>query len=92
MFRRSAFFCCVAGATLVPFAAMSDELDTLQFNAGLAVLHDSNVFRLSDQASNPASGSGRSDTILTSSAGLKLRKPFGLQRFEADVGLENTNY
>ena len=94
MFRRSAFFCCVAGATLLPVAAMSDELDTLQFNAGLAVLHDSNVFRLSDQASNPAvaSGSGRSDTILTSSAGLKLRKPFGLQRFEADVGLENTNY
>ena len=94
MFRRSAFLCCVAGATLVPVAAMSDELDTLQFNAGLAVLRDSNVFRLSDQASNPAvaSGSGRSDTILTSSAGLKLRKPYGLQRFEADVGLENTNY
>ena len=94
MFRRSAFFCCVAGAALLPAAAMSDELDTLQFNAGLAVLHDSNVFRLSDQATNPAvaSGSGRSDTILTSSAGLKLRKPLGLQRFEADIGLENTNY
>ena len=94
MFRRSAFFCCVAGATLFPVAAMSDELDTLQFNAGLAVLHDSNVFRLSDQASNPvaAGGSGRSDTILTSSAGLKFRKSYSLQRLEADIGLENTNY
>ena len=94
MFRRSAFFCCVAGVALFPLSAMSDELDVLQFNAGLALQHDSNVFRLSDQASNPlvAAGSGRSDNILTSSAGLKLRKPMGLQRFEADIGLENTNY
>ena len=94
MFRRSAFFCCVAGIALVPVSALSDELDVLQFNAGLALQHDSNVFRLSDQAGSPAiaGGSGRSDTILTSSAGLKLRKPYGLQRFEADIGLENTNY
>ena len=94
MFRRSAFFCCVAGVALVPVSALSDELDVLQFNAGLALQRDSNVFRLSDQTSNPvvAGGSGRSDTILTSSAGLKLRKPYGLQRFEADIGLENTNY
>lgn len=94
MFRRSAFFCCVAGVSLFPVAAMSDELDVLQFNAGLALQHDSNVLRLSDQVSNPAvaGGSGRSDNILTTSAGIKLRKPYGLQRFEADVGLENTNY
>lgn len=94
MFRRSAFLCCVAGVALVPVSAIADELDVLQFNAGLAVQHDSNVFRLSDQINNPATlgGSGRSDTILTSSAGLKLRKPYGLQRFEADIGLENTNY
>ncbi len=94
MFRRSAFFCCIAGVALFPVAAISDELDVLQFNAGLALQHDSNVFRLSDQATNPvvAAGSGRSDTILTSSAGLKLRKPMGLQRFEADIGLEKTNY
>jgi len=94
MFRRSAFFCCVAGVALSPVAALSDELDVLQFNAGLALQHDSNVFRLSDQAVNPvgAAGSGRSDNILTSSAGLKLRKPMGLQRFEADIELENTRY
>ena len=82
MFRRSAFLCCVAGVALVPVSAIADELDVLQFNAGLAVQHDSNVFRLSDQINNPATvgGSGRSDTILTSSAGLKLRKPYGLQQ------------
>ena len=94
MFRRSAFFCCAAGAVLVSASAIADELDVLQFNAGLALQHDSNVFRLSDQTSNPVvlGGSGRSDTLLTSSAGLKLRKPYGLQRFEADIGVENTNY
>ena len=94
MFRRSAFFCCAAGAVLVSASAIADELDVLQFNAGLALQHDSNVFRFSDQTSNPVvlGGSGRSDTILTSSAGLKLRKPYGLQRFEADIGVENTNY
>ena len=94
MFRRSAFFCCAAGAVLVSASAIADELDVLQFNAGLALQQDSNVFRLSDQTSNPVAlgGSGRSDTLLTSSAGLKLRKPYGLQRFEADIGVENTNY
>jgi exopolysaccharide biosynthesis operon protein EpsL len=94
MLPRSALFCCVAGIAFSPVSAMADELDLLQFNAGLAWQHDSNVFRLSDQASAPgvAGSSGRSDNILTSTAGLKLRKPYGLQRFEADVSLENTNY
>ena len=66
MFRKSAFICCVAGVALVPVSAFADELDVLQFNAGLALQHDSNVFRLSDQASNPGltSGSGRSDTVI----------------------------
>ena len=94
MSPRNALFCCVAGAALFPVSAMSDELDLLQFNAGLAWQHDSNVFRLSDQINIPAVAgtSGRSDNILTSTAGLKLRKPYGLQRFEADVSIENTNY
>lgn len=91
---RNTLFCCAAGVLLSPIGAFADELDVLQFNAGLAWQHDSNVFRLSDQAAAPgvAGSSERSDNILTSSAGLKLRKPYGLQRFEADVGLEHTNY
>ena len=94
MAAKSALFCCVAGVAFVPCSAMSDELDLLQFNAGLAWQHDSNVFRLSDQATTPGAvgTSGRSDNILTTTVGLKLRKPYGLQRFEADIGLENTNY
>jgi exopolysaccharide biosynthesis operon protein EpsL len=94
MLSKSALFCCVAGVAFSPVSVMADELDLLQFSAGLAWQHDSNVFRLSDQATAPgvAGSSGRSDNILTSTAGLKLRKPYGLQRFEADVSLENTNY
>jgi exopolysaccharide biosynthesis operon protein EpsL len=94
MSAKNALFCCVAGAALVPGAAMSDELDLLQFNAGLAWQHDSNVFRLSDQTTTPGAvgTSGRSDNILTTTAGLKVRKPYGLQRFEADIGLENSKY
>jgi exopolysaccharide biosynthesis operon protein EpsL len=94
MSAKSALLFCVAGVALAPGAAMSDELDLLQFYAGLAWQHDSNVFRLSDQTTTPGAvgTSGRSDNILTTTAGLKLRKPYGLQRFEADIGLENTNY
>jgi exopolysaccharide biosynthesis operon protein EpsL len=86
MSPRSTFLCCVASAALIPVSAWADELDVLQFNAGLAWQHDSNVFRLSD------SNSPRSDSILSTTAGLKVRKPYGLQRFEADVNLENRNY
>jgi exopolysaccharide biosynthesis operon protein EpsL len=92
MSAKNTLIYCLAGVALAPGAAMSDELDLLQFNAGLAWQHDSNVFRLSDQTPAPAGTSGRSDNILTTTAGLKLRKPYGLQRFEADIGLENTNY
>jgi exopolysaccharide biosynthesis operon protein EpsL len=91
---RNTLFCCAAGLALAPISAFADELDLLQFNAGLGWQHDSNVFRLSDQTPTPATigTSGRSDNILSTTAGLKLRKPYGLQRFEADVSLENTKY
>ena len=91
--KRALLF-CIAGVALIPAAASADEQDLLQFNAGVAWQHDSNVFRLSDQTTAPgvAASSGRSDNILTTTAGLKLRKPYGLQRFEADIGIENTNY
>jgi exopolysaccharide biosynthesis operon protein EpsL len=94
MSAKRALLFCVAGVALVPGSAMSDELDLLQFYAGLAWQHDSNVFRLSDQPAAPGTvgTSGRSDNILNTTAGLKLRKPYGLQRFEADIGLENSKY
>jgi len=92
MVPRSAFLCCVAGSALFSVPCWADELDVLQFNAGLAWQHDSNIFRLSDQSNSPAIAGGRSDSILSTTAGLKVRKPYGLQRFEADVNLENSNY
>lgn len=91
---RNIVLCSVVGVVLSPAAAFADELDTLQFNAGQTWKYDSNVFRLSDQSNAPgiAGTSGRSDNVMNTSVGLKLRKPYGLQRFEADVSIENTRY
>ena len=91
---RNIVLCSVVGVVLSPAAAFADELDTLQFNAGQTWKYDSNVFRLSDQSNAPgiAGTSGRSDNVMNTSVGLKLRKPYGLQRFEADVSVENTRY
>ena len=79
---------------LVPGGALADELDTLQFRASQSFQHDSNVFRLSDGADTQAilKTPNRSDTIGTTSVGLKLNKPYGLQRFELDASIEHSNY
>lgn len=79
---------------LLPLGAYADELDTLQFQAGQSVQHDSNVFRLSDSADTQAllGTSGRSDTIAVTTAGFKVNKPYGLQRFEVAANVEKHNY
>ena len=79
---------------LVPGGALADELDTLQFRASQSFQHDSNVFRLSDGADTQAilKTPNRSDTVSTTSVGLKLNKPYGLQRFELDASIEHSNY
>ena len=95
--RTSNFFnatAAVAALAVLPLSALADELDTLQFYAGQSWERDSNVFRLSDQVPPPAGfgNSSRSDDIFNTSVGLKIRKPVGLQQFEADIGLEDRRY
>lgn len=94
--REARFFPMVPIAlmALIPFAAQSDELDTLQFRVGQSFQHDNNVFRLSDLANTQAVlGRGdRSDTIGVTTLGVKLDKPYGLQRVELDVSAERNNY
>lgn len=77
-----------------PLGAQADEQDTLQFRVGQSVQRDSNVFRLSDSANTQAllGTSNRSDTIAITSLGVKIDKPYGLQRFEFDVGIEHYRY
>lgn len=79
---------------LFPLAARADNLDTLQFKAGQSVTHDSNVFRLSDSANAQAviGTPDRDDTVAVTTAGFKIDKPYGLQRFELEAGLEDHHY
>ncbi len=79
---------------LLPLAAQADDLDTLQFRAGQSVMHDSNVFRLSDSANAQAviGTPDRDDTVAVTTAGFKINKPYGLQRFEFDANIEDHRY
>lgn len=79
---------------LLPPAVQADELDTLQFRAGQSVTHDSNVFRLSDSANAQAviGTPDRDDTVAVTTAGFKINKPYGLQRFEFDANIEDHRY
>lgn len=74
--------------------AHADELDTLQFKAGESLRYDSNIFRLSDTANsqNIIGTSDRSDTIAITTVGVKVDKPYGLQKFELDVNLDHYIY
>lgn len=75
-------------------AANADQFDTLQFQAGQSVEHDSNVYRLSDSVNALAvtGSSDRSDTVAVTNAGLRLNKPYGLQRFELDINAQDHRY
>ncbi|MEO5659622.1 MAG: XrtB/PEP-CTERM-associated polysaccharide biosynthesis outer membrane protein EpsL [Polaromonas sp.] len=72
----------------------ADELDTVQFKAGVGVRYDSNIFRLSDSADAQAvlGTSKRSDMIAVTSVGIKLDKQYSLQRFEFDVNADRYSY
>lgn len=79
---------------LCPLAAQADDLDTLQFRLGQSIMHDSNVFRLSDSANAQAviGTPDRDDTVAVTTAGFKINKPYGLQRFELDANIEDHHY
>lgn len=74
--------------------AHADELDTFQFRAGQSWQYDSNVFRLSDAASNQfvLGSPSRSDHIAVTTLGAKIDKRYGLQRFEFDVSANRSIY
>ena len=79
---------------LISLNVKADELDTLQFKAGESLQYDSNIFRLPDStdAQSVLGNSKRSDTIAVTTLGMKLDKPYGLQRFEFNVNLDHYNY
>ena len=74
--------------------AWADEFDTLNFDAGMTVITDSNLFRLSGTA-DPNTVLGRSstaDSINVTSLGVRLAKPYSLQRFELSASLIDYRY
>ncbi|MBS1142145.1 MAG: exopolysaccharide biosynthesis operon protein EpsL [Proteobacteria bacterium] len=72
---------------------MADEADVLNVNAGLTMMHDNNLFRLSPTANPAALGlDGRSDTVTQMSVGLNLNKMLGRQQFIANVNFVDSSY
>ena len=61
----------MAMLAITSVGAQADELDTFQFRVGENIMHQSNVFYLSDSA-NP-----QSDKVAVTSAGLKINKAYG---------------
>ena len=68
--------------------------DTFDFVLGERVLYDDNLFRLSDSESpKPFLGdSQKSDLIYSTSAGIKIDKPYSLQRFQLDATVVDNRY
>jgi exopolysaccharide biosynthesis operon protein EpsL len=64
--------------------AVADELDTLQFNAGINKVYDSNLFRRSNNEV--------SEQITRSTVGVTLDKTYSLQRIKLDATLVDNKY
>jgi len=62
---------------LSPALVYADEQDVFNVIAGLSRQYDNNLFR--------ASADERSDQITTSLAGIRINKPYSLQRFKFDL-------
>jgi len=65
--------------------AKADAEDTFLVTAGVSVLHDDNVSR-------KPPGSAEADVISVSTLGIKINKPYSLQRFELDARLADHRY
>ena len=66
--------------------------DTLKFNASYALQTDSNLFRLSDATLAQGGSSTGTEHIRVSTVGLKINKPYSLQRFELNLNLIDNQY
>ena len=83
--RRSTGAVCAVTAMLLWHSAVADDFDTLNVVLGDTLSHDSNVFRVPSSLGPPPGFSSKSDVFNTHFVGLRLNKPYALQRFQADV-------
>ncbi len=61
------------------------DADTLQWRAGLGWEHDDNVFKA-------PGGQAQSDSLLVSNVGLRVSKPWSLQRLDLNLNLNRYDY
>lgn len=78
----------------VMMPAHASEREGVQLNAGLQLMHDSNLFRLSSSANTLAilGQSSAADDITIASAGIGFRKSYSLQRIDLSLDLANYRY
>ncbi|MFT3850639.1 MAG: hypothetical protein QM739_18780 [Propionivibrio sp.] len=71
-----------------------DDGDALDLIAGYSVRYESNLFRLADDADTQAAlgQSSRSDLVGIATAGIRVNKPYSLQRFELEAFLVDYRY
>lgn len=69
---------------LVSSVAYADDNDTLNFIAGVSRQHDNNLFR--------TPSAEQSDNITTAYAGIRIDKPYSLQRFKFDYTFTSYKY
>jgi hypothetical protein len=79
---------------LVVTTVNADSLDTWNVSVGTSVSHDRNIFHLSDSADAQAltGSSSKSDVVTATNLGLKVDKPYSLQRFELDLNVVKYDY
>ena len=82
------------GLALVAGCALAEGANDLRFRASTALVHDSNLFRLSSLANVQAllGRSSAAETISVIGFGVNYDKSYSLQRVEFDMGLNKYNY
>lgn len=72
----------------------ADEQDVFNVSAGASITFDDNLFRLPDSASasDVLGKSQRSDRIFTTNAGIKIDKPYSLQRFQVEANAVDNRF
>lgn len=69
---------------MLSFMAQADEQDPINIIAGISRLHDNNLFRRSTDE--------QSENITTTYAGIRINKPYAMQRFELDFTVTDFKY
>lgn len=73
-------------------SAWANSGDSLQFSARHEVFYDNNLFRVSPDRQLSTADSDTSDTINTTTLGVRYDKQYSLQRIEVDARLVNQRY